>query len=409
MSFVVRWSLCLALLTVCSHSLAWGKAELHPRLFTRGEYNDNIFLSKDRRGDFVATVEPGISGRYETRSLVLDADYALRFRFYERFDERNETQLKEIQRGLVRAELFSGRPFTLLVTDEYSRVVVDPRQPVAEDNPLVNTSGRNRLDVSPRYRLEGRSWRSDLVYRYERLDYTEPEGDDSQAHIARVESMKKLGPRTELLLDLAGEERRFDFEADDYRRADLTAGLRWQPTNRLTVAGWVGGAWIEPETGSNHRSRLWRLEGRWDLNPGLVGTVSYAEEVALSVEDGLSETRQGDVALNWKGRNTAELRLYSREDDYLEIDRRDRATGLDLRFAAPFGKVWALRLAGRVEQVAFRPLGEDAWRHRLEAAIDYLGRRLTASIGAVRQGEDSDHDRNDYRNAIVYVQAGVRF
>lgn len=422
----------LALFLLFDIPICYARSEIHPRLFVRQEYNDNVFLSRwsEREGDFITTVEPGVSALWERRLVRLDLDYALRFRKYAEFTERDETRLRDTQRARAKAELFHGRPFTLTVLDEYSRVTVDTRGPVVDENPFVNRTNRNRLTVSPRYLFERRTWSAAAGYEYENLWYDAEAGDDSQAHRLTLDLTRALSPRMILFGALAGENRRFD-NRQDYLRGDATAGATWKPSPRLALTARGGFAWIdfeedaivlppvdfiglEPEpfieaTPQNERrTATWTLSGTWQMRPAVALSASYSETVDLSVHRGLFERRAAEAAVAWDWRLPVTFRLYAREDDYIDTNRLDRAAGADLGIGVPLGRTLALAFNANVERLAFQPGDEDAWRARGTAALNYTGRYFTGTVGYNVAGQNSDVDENNYLNNILYVRAGVR-
>lgn len=397
-------------------SVAFAKGEIHPRLNVREEYNDNVFLEPDGgRGDFITTVQPGVSALWDAKALRLDLDYGLRFRIYERFDEKSETSPRDTQRALARAELFPGRDFTVTVADEYSRVIIDPRRPVAEENDFVNRTNRNRLEIAPRYRFVRRTWSATVGYAYENLTYNAVEGDDSEAHRGTVDLEKALSSRLSVLASVTGEARRFE-DRTDYRRADGSAGLTWRPSGRLTLTARGGSTRIDYKESAGRlpgedgdRILNWQAQVFWQIRPTLTATASYGQSVLLSVKDGLYQSRTAEATLACKGKIAADLRFRTLEADYLAIDRRDRLAGAGLTLGIPFGKALALVLRADVERLNFQPGGEDAWRYRGTSALTWTGRRMTATAGYDVNVKNSDVDASDYVNNIVYLQGGVKF
>lgn len=399
-------------------SIVHAKGEIHPWLRLRQEYNDNIFLAPadEEQGDYITTIEPGLSALWQGRLLRLDLDYSLRYRKYAEFTGLDETRWRDTQRALMRAEFLHGRDFSLISTYEVSRVTTDPRGPIADEDSSVNRTNRNRLTVNPGYRLVRRTWTATLGYLYERLWYDLGAGDESEAHRGSLDLTRSLSRKVDLLLGVAREERAFDRLAD-YRRTDVAAGLTWKPASRFTLTaqgGWAAIDFEQQDVGAtraeeDRRSVTWRVQGAWDVRQSLRIATSYGETVELSINDGLFASRSADVTVSHERRMTTTLRLYGREDDYLIGDRRDSTAGMDLGLTVPLRRTVTLNIYGDAQRVSFRPGTEDAWRWRGTVSLDKTVRRFNLGAGYNFNAQDSDVEANDYLNNIVYVQAGVKF
>jgi hypothetical protein len=384
--------------------------DLEPRVLVREEFTDNLFLTpSDEESDFITTLAPGITLHYDARLLALDLDYSLHFLDYLHHNDKDETSLRDTQRVQFRGVVRPGKEFSLTILDEYQRVTIDDRRQVADDNSFVNKSNRNRLVVNPEYRCRRfATFVPTVGYRFEKLDYDEPEGDDSEGHEFYTDLEKQLNTKVTFVLGYRHSLYQARQE-EDHKRQDLTGRIdyRFGPSLTLRVGG--GSAWIDYEVRRDERAMTWDVALDWQPETRWQAGISYSEDFALSVNQGLSKSRRAEAFLRYQERLSWELGLYAEKEDYRTEDREDRSAGIDLRVGLPLSNRFSLDLFADGSLWRFLPEDEDELRYGAGLALNYLIKYGQLSAGYRYRQSDSDLDENDYRNSVVFVQATIKF
>ncbi|MEZ4600272.1 MAG: TIGR03016 family PEP-CTERM system-associated outer membrane protein [Syntrophotaleaceae bacterium] len=387
--------------------------ELEPRLLIREEFTDNLFLdTEDEESDFITTIAPGILLNYDARKLNLELDYSLRFLKYLHNDEEDETSLSDVQRVRFLGELFPDQDFSLTLIDEYDRVIIDTRRQVDEDNLIVNRSNRNLLVVNPEYRSGYFNTFTPVAgYRFEMVDYDDPEGDDSDRHEFYVELEKRFSPRLTTALGYRYNIYRTDEEAeeDDYDRQDLTTRLSYQIGSSVTLHGSAGSAWLDYEERGSERALVWQVGLDWQRGSRWRTAVAYSEDFAVSVNDGLSKNRRAEASFNYLERIPWEVGIFAEKQDFRTEDREDRGAGINGRVTVPFRGRLSLDLTGESSVWRFLPEDEDVFRYSAGLALSYTIKYGVISVGYRYREENSDFDQNDYQSNLAYVQFLLTF
>jgi len=385
--------------------------EVQPRLTVREEFTDNLFLDdRDEESDFITTINPGILLRYQARLLELDLDYGLNILQYLHHDEKDETSLSDTQRVQLRGIFLPGQDFSVTVLDEYQRVTIDSRRQVDEDNPFVNKSNRNRLVVNPEYRSRRFvTFEPTLGYRFEKLDYDDPEGDDSDSHEVYLDLRQQLNSKVDVTLGTRQLFYRTDVGDEDYDRLDVTGRLDYRLSPALTLRAGGGSGWIDYRDLGNEQSLLWDLA--LDYQPGSrwQAGLAYREDFSQSVNEGLTRSKRLEAAFNYFERLPTSLLLYAEKQDYQTEDREDRSVGGNFKLTIPFASRLVLDLTSEASVWRFLPEDEDAFRYGAGLAASYRFKIGTLTAGYRYRASDSDLDENDYRNNVVYAQLSLTF
>ena len=401
-----------ALLFLLLPTLTFAAMEIHPRLSVEEEYTDNLYLDdRDEEEDWITTIEPGISLTYDNRSIEAVVDYSLRYRAYKNNDEENLDKFKDMQRADASVLFFGGRPFTLRITETISRVALDERDDF-EFNEVENRSTLYDLSVVPEYRWQIMPTLSLVTdYTYHRLDYVEPEGDDSEEHRGRISLVKVVSPRTDVFLRYGYTVHQSDEDADDFDRQDFTAGFSWQVGARTRLSLEGGYADVEYDSGLEADSLTWLADLTYQLNEAVVLTLMYAEDFSLTAEDGLTESREASLTADYTRESlTASTTVYWRNLDYLQEQREDEALGIRGSLGKPLGRALTLNLDAEYETAQFDDLvEEDVDRFTIGPSLDYAYRRFLASLGYRYRINESDIDVNNYTNNIVFINGSIRF
>jgi hypothetical protein len=389
----------------------WARVDIEPRLTLREEYNDNLFLDADNEeSDYVTTVFPGVKLLFDSKYLNLDLDYGLNFQFYKRNPDYDETEPGDTQRARAQADILPGRDFTVMILEEISRVTIDERRQVVEENTIINKTDLNRFVVNPLYRFRSMpTFDAALGYRFEKLTYDSPDADDSDNHAFTVDLSKDLSPDLGVFIGYA--QHLYESRAnEDYEKQDLTGGFSWQGGPRLVLEGTAGVAWLDyEERGKEDPSVVWKVRADYGASEGLSFGLEYAEDFSVSVNEGTYKSKAARGNMRYQGKVTADFSVFAKEDSYRTEDREDRSAGAALICSVPLGKRVNMRFRGNYARLEFLPEEEDVRRYGLGGSVEYAMKVVAFSLGYTYNVNDSDFEQNDYRNNIGYLEAAFRF
>ncbi len=390
-----------------------------PRLTVRTEYDDNIYLeNSDKEDDLITLINPALILDWQTRFVDLTLDFGLEYEKY--LDHSDEDDLRPSQTtrldslwSLYRDNLF------LAVSDVYERVAIDEGDKGGVGNNLVNLTDSNRLTVNPYWVLQPlRTFQVRADYQYENLWYEESEGNDADTHRVSLQLTQELTPRisatlyggqtfyrpkdTRIIGDGANENEKYD-------RRDLRLNLAWQVSEQLALQGHVGKAWLDYEERSNTSSDLWGAQADYQISRAWTLGSKYKTDVEDSVQNGAHERDRLDIYLRYVKRATVALALYKTRDDYLEIERRDDAQGMNLSGELPFtnklGLNWLLQYADYEKSEN----DEQYDRYGVRLAVYRELRLGRVSLGYTLNHNDSNISVNDYNNNIVFAELALIF
>lgn len=389
----------------------WSAFEVHPYLTLAEEYNDNIDQSSsNEEEDWITTIQPGVTLNYENRSVEAAVDYSLRYRFYKNNDEDNLDEFEDVQQADASALFFSGRPFTLRVSEVISRETLDER----DDNELSeeNRSTLYDLTISPEYNLRLTPTFSLVFgYDYDRLDYAESAGNDSEEHRGRATLVKILNSSTEVFARYAYIQHESNDE-EDYDRQDYTLGLTYRLGTRTTASLEGGYSDVEYDSGFESDNTRWLADLSYRLSEALTLSAGYHQDYTISAADGLRKSREASVSAAYQKESlTASTAVFWNTFDYIRENRDDESVGIRFDLAKPLARNLTASTEIEYERAWFDELGveEDVDRVTLGASLDYIYRRVTASLGYRYRINESDIDSNDYTNNIIALSGAVRF
>lgn len=390
--------------------LATAAFKAKPRLDLRTEYNDNLFLQRNQeQGDQITTLAPGLSLGYAASQLTLDADYSLLFKTYNKHSELDETRLRDVQRASLLADLFPGRDFTLHLTDSLSRVALDERRALGEENDFLNKSNLNQLLVNPSYTFRKiQHFSAKLGYSYQRSDYEAREGDDAQTHGAALELSRDLSAGLSLL---AGAEQSFHRAelTEDYDRLDYYGGLRLRLSPRLSLQGRAGQARIQSDGGRDSQDLLLSVGLDYAYGPKLKMSLSGGQDFTDSPTLGLYRNRYLNGSLAYQGKFSLDLSGGGQMGEYATTLREDRSLGVRLALGIPLSPRVDLGLGGDVTYYNFRPEDEVSYRYGGNLSLSYRYQVLFLRASYAHRVNDSTFAFNDYRNNIVAGEIGLHF
>ena len=394
---------------------SWAEFRATPAFSLRQEYNDNIFLERDKEGDFVTIARPSVTALWNTQIADLSLDLGVGYEKY--WDNSDEDELRPTARLDSTFKLYRENLF-LRVTDTYERVTIDEGGRGAVDNNLINMTDSNRLEVNPYLLLQPlRTLRARFDYLYENVWYREDEGDDAETHRYSATLTQQLTPR--ISADLTGSFSQFrpkdasrslldDTGEEEYDRTNAGVGLSWQVNDQLSLRGDVGRAWLDYDYSDDYDSTLFGGQADYQISTTFSAGAAYQEDISASVEDGARERKKTSAYLAYAGRSTVRLTVFGTRDDYLEINRRDVGMGATLDGDVPItnkkGIAWLLSYTdyeeGNYEEYQ-RYGGRLEFYHQLR-----LGR---LSLGYTYNRNDSDIPSEDYDNNIIFAQVSLRW
>ena len=394
---------------------SWAEFRATPAFSLRQEYNDNIFLERDKEGDFVTIARPSVTALWNTQIADLSLDLGVGYEKY--WDNSDEDELRPTARLDSTFKLYRENLF-LRVTDTYERVTIDEGGRGAVDNNLINMTDSNRLEVNPYLLLQPlRTLRARFDYLYENVWYREDEGDDAETHRYSATLTQQLTPR--ISADLTGSFSQFrpkdasrslldDTGEEEYDRTNAGVGLSWQVNDQLSLRGDVGRAWLDYDYSDDYDSTLFGGQADYQISTTFSAGAAYQEDISASVEDGARERKKTSAYLAYAGRSTVRLTVFGTRDDYLEINRRDVGMGATLDVDVPItnkkGIAWLLSYTdyeeGNYEEYQ-RYGGRLEFYHQLR-----LGR---LSLGYTYNRNDSDIPSEDYDNNIIFAQVSLRW
>lgn len=409
--FVLRVVLVVCFVGLFSFT-SFAQFEFHPRLTLEEEYTDNLFLTNsNEQEDWITTIEPGISLTYDSRSVDVSVDYSLRYQFYRENDDENIDDFEDVQRADASAVFFSGRPFTLTVSESITRETLDEQERNLDDNDLVNRTTVYNTTISPEYRLElPSSFSLVFGYTYDRVDYVSNEGNDSEEHIGRFSLEKELSSNSIISLNYYYTVHQSDTD-EDFDQQDYTVGLTQQVGPRLNLATEVGYSDVEYDNGRDEGDVIWMLTAGYQLSEALALNATYDQSFATSATDGLTKSRSAVLGLAYmKNLVTANAELYWEQTDYLLLNREDDAFGSRLDLTLPLSRAFSTTFDAAYERASYEGTpDEDVDRYSLGASLGYEYRRILASLGYRYHLSDSNITSNDYTNNVFILSATVRF
>ncbi|NOQ51767.1 MAG: TIGR03016 family PEP-CTERM system-associated outer membrane protein [Desulfuromonadaceae bacterium] len=401
---------CLLLGFFATHSLA--KIKIHPSITLQEEYTDNLYLTdKDEEEDWITTVEPGISLNYDGSLVDLTIGYSLRYQFYKNNSDDNQTSFEGIQRADVTTTLFRGNPFTVGVSGTISRETLDERENNTDENELVNKSTVYQLSVTPRYRLQlGESFSLVFGYSYDRTDYVDPLGNDSEDHTGRLSLVKQLSTNTEISANYSYTVHQSE-DDEEYDEQRYTLGLNQQlgPRTRISLEG--GYSTVEFDTGLDDETTNWLVDLSYRLTAPLTLSLVYTQDFSVTATEGLTKTRDaGFVVAYAKESLTASVELFWKFSDYVRQLREDESYGSRFSLSVPLSRALTSNFNAEYEKAQYDDVTvEEVDRYSVGASVDYEFRRFLTSLGYRYRLKDSDDNDNDYANNTVTLSVSLRF
>lgn len=390
---------------------AFAQLEVHPRITLEEEYTDNLFLTNTgEQEDWITTIEPGINLLFNSRSVELSLDYSLHYVSYVDNSDDNIDDFKDIQRADARAVFFGGRPFTLTLSETITREALDERDSNADFNELVNRSTVYRTLAAPEYRLQlAPSFSLVFGYTYDRIDYAEAAGNDSEEHIGSFSVVKELSSNTEIFVRYVYTVHQSDID-DDFDLQNYVLGLTQQFGPRLRASIEGGFSKVEYDNGFDSDDINWLLNANYRLSEALTLGAGFEQSYVTSATEGLTKTRSANLnAIYEKNNLSAGAEIFWRFEDFVLTSREDTSLGARLDTTIPLTRVFNATFDAELERLNYEPENEDVDRLTFGAALGFEYRRFLASLGYRYRIQDSDITANDYQTNIFTLSVSMRF
>lgn len=406
-------------LVVVPWSALAAEFRVSPGIALREEYDDNIFLTNDNpKSDFITTISPSLLLDWQTRYVDLSMNLGLTYEKY-----LHHSELDDLRPGQGAAlnstwSLYRNNLF-LRLSDVYQRVAIDESGRGGIDNTLINLTDSNRFTANPYLLLNlMRRLQARVDYRYENLWYEADEGNSAETHLASLQLTQELSPRLKVIayggltqyrpkdastgvVAVAGRE--------EYDRQDLRLDLRWQLTERFSLAGNIGQTKLEYVQRGTTDSTLSGGEANYQISEDYVMGAGYQEDISDSVNEGARQGERIYAFLRYADRSSVSLNVFRREDQYLEIDRFDTVYGASLSGDTPLtnrkGVTWLLSYSDFDDAIG----NERYQRYGARVALYHELRLGRMSLGYTRNQSQSDLALNDYTNNIIFADLVLRF
>src|SRR4030067_2039168 len=306
-------------------SLATAKLDVNASVGLREEYNDNIFLTKtNREDDFITSISPNIRLNYALSYLDLSLNYGLNFKFFAHHSELNLTSLTNTQAASLEHQFRPMKGMFIDISDVYRRVPVDVRDQVAFDNVFVNMTDSNVFSVSPYFvyplssTLETR-----FGYRYTNVWYKVAEGNNSESNSAFISIVKKLSPSLSTGVN-------YNFVAvqpkktEAYDQHQGSVNVIYQRGSDFKVWGEFGRVFLNYESDRKIETNFWDVGSDYSLKISESTSLGAGYSTSFSETDITGEVRQLRFGSYYYNPNTATGYLF---DPYYTYDRYSVSAG----------------------------------------------------------------------------------
>ena len=398
----ISWLVVVFLLSTAVPSQA--ELRLFPRVSFEEQYTDNLYLDTTRESDWITGVSPGLNFSYRESWVTSSLDYSLDFLYYANHSDENQTSLSDTQRILANATLFPSSPFKLMLADEMGRVAVNTRQVDTLEDNVNNKATRNRFEAIPELTLNfGPTWTTVVAGGYERVDFQNHTGDNTQRYQARLGVTKKMSPRLSLLGDAIATWLD-STDNDDYFRHEYLFGFDYQWSRAITLRAKAGPSWTEFDTRGSVFGVSKEVAVTYQLEP-LSGLISYSSTLENEADEGAYTQDRFRAEAGYGRRLSMVAGVTWTRNDFQEVDRRDKTIGgdLTLRWKLSSTMDWSNGLT--YDRLTFDPEGEKIHRYGLSSELSMaLLQTLKLGLSYTHRRDDSSDDANDYFNNIMLVR-----
>lgn len=212
-----------AIFLMSAASPAWAEPAWKASLSVSEEYNDNTKEERHGKDDFVTTVRPALSYRYEGARALLETNYRGKWNHYAYGTREQQFYHDAMLHGLLDA--WEGF-FFLDVRDTYRMVNADrTRGEAVEEDSTVNQLQQNIFTFSPYITPRfGERGQAKVGYAFSNISYDDDDRDSKNSHRGFVDAQYELSERTALLT--GGSHTRDIWEDETLDRDIFYLGVR---------------------------------------------------------------------------------------------------------------------------------------------------------------------------------------
>jgi len=430
-------------------SFTFAEITINAGLQSEGQYNDNIFLDRSendgKESDYIFRIGPQFDVDYKTRYLDATLTCSYETRRYIRNSEENDDVLDfdfdfdfgGTQLGPI------GDLLYLDIGTRQQRTPVDSRGPTAFNNLLNNRTEQRGFTISP---YLGQQLTSTIAvlggYSFSTVDFTSigtngslGEGEDYKDHNVFASISKMTGKTT---IDLNYNHLKHQATLNEsYNRDDLSLGVQYLASRKLTFDGEIGRHWFDSKRDSISNDNFGHITASYLLSRNKTFEIGYsvkasgasgfeniapspeeplgpvAEEIEPFVEtrSGASRTRRMDMTFTRRGKVNSTVNAYASNINFLEQGREDILRGITVRFARQLSGRTTIFLRLQAEKRKF--IGgflddETSYIYYLEPSLSYrLTSRFTARIAYNYNTQHSNREESEFANNVAWISIGL--
>ncbi|SPP99500.1 conserved exported hypothetical protein [Candidatus Sulfobium mesophilum] len=378
-------------------------------LRVREEYTDNVDLtSTDKKSEYITTINPDIRLDYKGKITSLLLNAGLNYYYY-----ANDSQGDHLNfyGGLDSRTQVYKDIFFLNIFDQYSRVTIDQRRPVTQENVTVNLTDSNTLRANPYilYPL-GSTLKARVDYLYTNQWYSSNQGHNYQDHTFSGSLIKELSASTSTFVTYSYDMHRYsgisNSSISDYDRQTGNYGIKFEKT-RLLVEGSVGYTWFDFTDGRKTNDIVWNAAVQYKITELLSLRGESSQDFTDSVDAGPVRRLTGRGVIAYGGQFPVSVAVFNTRDTYLLSDRTDHSTGAIATGSIPFSSKMTGNIFANYTRFKFQPEDERVDRYGVGFSLAYAIRKATLSAGYTYNRNDSNIDQNDYTNNVIWLQIRV--
>lgn len=402
--------------------------EFNSYISTSTEHNDNIDLEPDNQeSDWITAIEPGISLKYDSVNLDADLDYSMRFRFFNDNTDKNEKAFKDVQRANGHWTLFPDNPFNFNANGGISRVIIDDRASVSEENEYTNKATRYKYTLNPSYTVRlGSMTNLNLDYFFTQSIYEEIEDtstnpfdtNDFVEHRGSVELLKYLVEQNTVFMSY--EYRYFDEdkrltedeneeENSDYKRHSIMTGIDYAFGSDLSLSALAGWSEINytKDYQDNQANAIWKIGLDYALSETVQTRLEYSNDFTPSVNRGVSLNEEARFILTYSHRFIISTEIFATQTEYEEENSKDEGAGARISCVWPLGRSFSVHVRGDYAEYTYLEQGlpdENVDRYGFGTGVNVTFNHLTIGLNYTYRRNESTVDPNDYTNNIVLFE-----
>jgi hypothetical protein len=272
---------CVAAIWSPAFVTAADSSAFKPSLTVSEEFTDNVHEQvANKRSDFITRVQPGITFKYEAPLWNWDVGYTFDYRTYDRSSKGDEIT----HNANVKGTTFLMDNFLYLdVGDTYQRVTTDVSRTAATESSLfLNQTDQNVAFVSP-WLLWRPTTKSTLKTGFKFTDTRYwGTGIEKQEHHGFTDLNYELTSKLNLTTQYGFT--RLESTPTSYNKHDISAGFRFEYSDKSFLFGSVGNGWQHFDQGRATDYLFWKAGLTYDA--GIA--VATLESSSQSTEDPLA-------------------------------------------------------------------------------------------------------------------------